>query len=235
MSICLEAPTEKLGLAELACYCAEELQRQRRKQATDGHFCLELVRRATLLQMDEAWELLVHLFGENVLIWLRTHPGYSLALTYDSEENYAALTFTRFWSALRDQRLHFTNLPTVLSYLHATLNSTVIDTLRSYIRLKCVSLFDPVIAEIAVEETYDDDSVWNTVQSLLENAEERQVMYLLYYCGFKPRELVERFSEQFSDVKEVYRLNHNIIERLRRKRERLRWLLSSQETEPALI
>jgi len=232
MSICIEAATEKLGLAELTVYCTEELIKHRRKQLTDGSFCLELLRRATLLQIDEAWEALLHLLNENVLIWLRAHPSYSLAITYDSEENYTALTFTRFWSAMREQRMRFSNLPTVLSYLHATLNSTVIDTLRSYIRVKCVSLLDPSIAEsmeVAIEESYNDDDTWDSIQSLLESEDERQIMYLLYYCGLKPREVVTRFPTQFPDVKDVYRLNHNIIERLRRKRDRLRWLLSEQE------
>ena len=232
MSICIEAATEKLGLAELTVYCTEELQQHRRKLPTEGRYCLELIQRATLLQMDEAWDVLLRLLGENVLIWLRGHPSYSQAITYDSEENYVALTFTRFWSALREQRLRFANLPMVLSYLHATLNSTVIDTLRWYMRVKCVSLLDPAVAEsvnIAVEETYDEDCTWNSIQSLLESEDERQIVYLLYYCGLKPREVATRFPARFRDVKEVYRLNHNILERLRRKRDRLRWLLRDEE------
>jgi len=231
MSVCMETATEQLGLAELTVYCTEELYQHRHRQPTDGRFCMELLQRATLRHMDEAWNVLLRLLNESVLIWLRAHPSYSLAIAYDSEENYVALTFTRFWSALRTQHLRFSNLPMLLSYLHAILNSVVIDTLRSYIRIKCVSLFDPAVAEsadIAVEETYDEDCTWNAIQSLLENEDERQIMYLLYYCGLKPREIAARFPEQFRDVKEVYRLNHNIIERLRRKRDRLRWLLREE-------
>jgi DNA-directed RNA polymerase specialized sigma24 family protein len=155
-------------------------------------------------------------------------------MAYDSEDNYTALTFTRFWSALREQRLRFANLSTVLSYLHATLNSTIVDTLRMYMRVKCLSLLDPAIAEsaeIAIEETYHDDWTWRTIQNLLTNEDERRLMYLLYYCGFKPREVVARFPAYFRDVKEIYRLNHNIIERLRRQRDRLGWLLGNQEWE----
>lgn len=240
MSICIKAATsERLGLAELSVHCAEELNMHRHKQPTDGHFCLELLRRATLLQIDEAWEALLRLLNEQVLIWLRAHPSYGIAMTYDSEENYSALTFARFWAAMREQRLCFSNLPTVLSYLRATLNSTVIDTIRSYMRVKCISLLDPAVAEhvdLSIEETYDEDYTWLSIQSLLQNEDERQIMYLLYYCGLKPREIVARFPEQFRNVKEVYRLNHNIIERLRRKRDRLRWLLDREgmSSAPAL-
>lgn len=234
MIVCMEDMAEKLGISALAASCSEELSRHRHKQPTDGRFCLELMRRATIQQLDEAWSVMVSLFTETVLIWLRAHPGYSLAITYDSEENYIALTFTRFWSAVREQHLKFYKLPAILSYLHATLNSTIIDTLRSYMRVKCVSLLDPGIAEsleAVSEESDDSEETWKSIQALLENEEERQVMYLLYYCGLKPREIVARFPATFHDVKEIYRLNHNIIERLRRKRDRLRWLLSDEETE----
>ncbi len=54
-------------------------------------------------------------------------------------------------------------------------------------------------------------------------------MYLLYYCGLKPREIVLRCPQEFDDVKEIYRLNHNIIERLRRNQDRLRQLLGDEE------
>ncbi len=54
-------------------------------------------------------------------------------------------------------------------------------------------------------------------------------MYLLYYCGLKPREIVLRCPQEFDDVKEIYRLNHNIVERLRRNRDQLRYVLGYAE------
>jgi len=36
-------------------------------------------------------------------------------------------------------------------------------------------------------------------------------------------------SREFDDVKEIYRLNHNIVERLRRNRDRLRHVLGDAE------
>lgn len=242
MSICIETIHEKSELAaggmdemtfaDLAMLCAEELRQHRQKQPVDGRYCMELARRAIVLRLDEAWEELARQLNDSVLIWLRRHPSYSLAITYDSEENYVALAFTRLWSALRHQHSRFTNLPTLLSYLHATLNSTIIDTMRSYMRVRCVSLLDPAVAEhvdLAVEENYHNDDSWPIFQRLLENENERQLVYLLYYCGLKPREVAARFPAQFGDVKEIYRLNHNIIDRLRRQRERLRWLLGTED------
>lgn len=65
--------------------------------------------------------------------------------------------------------------------------------------------------------------------TLLLNQRERRIFYLLYYCGLKPREVINRCPQEFDDVKEIYRLNANIIERLRRNRNPLRYLLDGGE------
>ena len=68
-------------------------------------------------------------------------------------------------------------------------------------------------------------SIWQSIESLLCDEREKRLAYLLYYCGLKPRDIIVRCSQEFDDVKEIYRLNHNIIERLRRNRDRFRLLL----------
>ena len=126
---------------------------------------------------------------------------------------------------MRDQRLEFATLNAALSYLHATLNGIVTDTLRSRLRSKEVPLPEPGFAE----EPIDGHVLWDSIQSFLPDERERRIAYLLYYCGLKPREIVTRCSKEFDDVKEVYRLSHNVVEWLRRNRDRLRWLLDDEE------
>ena len=75
----------------------------------------------------------------------------------------------------------------------------------------------------------DSQSIWESIQPLLPDKRERRLAYLLYYCGLKPRDIVLRCSEEFDDVKEIYRLNHNIVERLKRNRDRLSHLLGHDE------
>jgi hypothetical protein len=114
--------------------------------------------------------------------------------------------------------------------LHATLNGIVTDTLRSHLRSKEVPLPEPGFAEEPMaEESSDGATLWESIQSFLPDERERRIAYLLYYCGLKPREIVTRCSKEFDDVKEVYRLSHNVVERLRRNRDRLRWLLDDEE------
>jgi hypothetical protein len=60
---------------------------------------------------------------------------------------------------------------------------------------------------------------------MLPDEREKRLAYLLYHCGLKPREIVLRCSPEFPDVQEIYRLNSNIVERLRRNCDRLRHIL----------
>jgi hypothetical protein len=62
---------------------------------------------------------------------------------------------------------------------------------------------------------------------LLSDEREKRLAYLLYYCGLKPRDIARRWSQEFHDVQEIYRLNSNIVERSRRNRDRLRHVLGN--------
>jgi hypothetical protein len=60
---------------------------------------------------------------------------------------------------------------------------------------------------------------------MLPNERERRLVYLLYHCGLKPREIVRFCPQEWSEVQEIYRLRRNIIERLQHQADRLQWLL----------
>jgi DNA-directed RNA polymerase specialized sigma24 family protein len=181
-------------------------------------------------QTDEAWSALQQCFSETIRIWIRSHPSSDVALLHDSEENYLAQTFSRFWFAVRDQHVEFTTLSAALSYLRAILNGLITDTLRAHLRLRSreAPLPEPGLSdEPCAEEPLDSQGLWESTQPLLLNERERRIFYLLYCCGLKPREIVIRCSQEFADVKEIYRLISNIVERLRRHSERVCYLLGS--------
>ena len=224
-------PLRQMDLSMLADRCGDEMRRQRRRETFNDQYCLEIFRRAILERASQAWAVLLQRFGDTVRIWLRSHPSCDLALQRDSEENYVALTFSRFWYAMRNQQTEFPTLYAALSYLHATLNGTIIDHLRMQRSTREVPLpeVDSPDEPFSADESSHDFEIWRSLQSMFTDDRERRVMYLLYYCGLKPREIVERCPEEFQDAKEIYRLNHNILDRLRRNRDRLRWLLGDEE------
>jgi hypothetical protein len=230
MSIRMDESIRQMNLTLLADRCTDEMKLHRRKETYDDRFCLEIFRRAIMQRMDQAWEVLQQRFGETVRIWLHSHASNDVALMRDSEENYVAQTFSRFWYAVRDQHLEFSSLNAALSYLHATLNGILTDTLRSHLRSREVPIPESGFSEEPQsEDSGDASSAWQSIQSLLIDQREQRVAFLLYYCGLKPREIVTRCPQEFDDIKEVYRLNHNVVERLRRNRNQLRRLLNDEE------
>ncbi len=242
MSTSIHEALDQMELTILAERSAQELQRLRRNEPYDERYPLALVHRAIVEQADEAWSLLYQCFSEFIHKWIASHRSKDIALLRDSEENYVAQTFSRFWFALRDKHVEFSSVAAVLSYLRATLEGVLTDTVRSQAlsRSREVSLSGPeCYREPCVEEDHDDQHIWVLLQALIQDEREKRLVYLLYYCGLKPREIARRCSQEFADVKDIYRLNHNIMERLRRNGNRVYYLLGQashpQERVPGSI
>ncbi len=222
----MDEPISRLNLSRLADSCSIELVKRRRKEPANDNYCLEIFRRAILEHNDQAWFVLQGCFSENIRVWIRSHASSDIALLYDSEENYIAQTFSRFWVAVHEQRFEFKSLNGALNYLHATLDGIFKDLIRSHLRSREVPLPDQDSPEEpVVEQPGDELEVWNIIFGLLKDERERRIMKLLYFHGLKPKNILERFPKEFTDVNEIYRVNCNIVDRLRRNRERLRWLL----------
>jgi len=218
--------------AILASLCTDELKQRRCNETTHDLYCVELLHRAIIEQMDQAWSLLQQCFSETVRSWIHSHPNRDVALLYDSEENLIAQTFSRFWFAMHEQHVEFTKLAAALCYLPATLNGIMIDIMRSHLRMQLREISLPesgCSTEPTAEECGDGQNLWKCIEPLLVGERERRIAYLLYFCGLKPREIVFHCPQEFDDVKEIYRLNRNIIERLRRNKDRLRHVLDNDD------
>src|ERR1700676_3364104 len=139
-----ERASGTLSNAALAEQCLRELGAYRHGEPCDESYGLDLFRRATVDGDPQAWEWVQSSFGEIVLAWLRRHPSRATACRLESEENYVALAFERFWQASAlSQQVSFKTLAAALQYLRASLHGAILDTLRSYSRPKEVSLPEP--------------------------------------------------------------------------------------------
>lgn len=232
MSINMEELPGTMSLTALTDRCISEVNNYSRGEPSSDQYCLELFRRAMLQQDQSAWELLQKRFSPVVRGWMRRHSRREVALRLDSEENYVAQAFDRFWQATaHNQQLEFNTLAAALSYLRASLNGAIMDTLRMYSRPKEAPLLDPGHpGELVADEPEDDGSeLWEILHSLLPHEREQRLAYLLFHCGLKPREIVRYCSQEFSEVREVYRLRRNILERLVRNMDQIRWRLDTHE------
>jgi hypothetical protein len=121
MAVNIDEAVNQMKLTTLADRSTDELKRHRCKEPFDDRYSVEILRRALVEQTDEAWLVLQQCFSETIRGWIRSHPSSDVALLRDSEENYIAQTYSRFWYAVHDQHLEFSTLYAALSYLHATL------------------------------------------------------------------------------------------------------------------
>jgi len=225
MGIEMDKPPRSMSLPELTNRCTNEIQKYNQREPHNDQCCLEIFRRALLQQDSQAWSVLMERFHSIVLSWVRRHPQSQAVRDIDSEENYVALTFERFWRVtVRNKTLEFTTLAGALAFLRACVNSVIIDTLRSQKEIPIPENFERV-----APEPDESNQHWEVIKGFIPNTREQRLAYLLYYCGLKPRQIVQFFPQEFNDVHEIFRLTRNIIDRLRRNKDRLRWLLGDGE------
>ncbi|HEX6484707.1 MAG TPA: hypothetical protein VF043_38160 [Ktedonobacteraceae bacterium] len=223
-----EVTCSALSSQLLAAHCLRELNNYHRGEPSTDTYGLELLHRATIQGDQEAWMWLQHCFSGVVRGWLHHHPSREAAYRLESEENYVAQAFERFWQATTlTQQVEFRTFAAALQYLRASLNGAILDTLRAYSRPGEVSLPGP--GEPEVEDKTDGSEVWENLKALLPNEDEQRVAYLLFHCGLKPREIVRFCPQEFRDIREIYRLRRNIMERLLRKADQLRGRFHLQE------
>jgi hypothetical protein len=216
-----------LSIETLVTQCLIEIEKYHTGEPWNDVYGLELLRRAIAQGDDEAWAGVQNCFSMLVRGWLLRHPKKDLASRLDSEENYVAQTFERFWQATALTRhVEFKTLAAALQYLHASLNGVILDALRTYARPREVMLPETgEPGELQAQDTTDKSKVWEALQTTLSDEREKRLAYLLFHCGLKPREIIHFCPQEWSDVHEIYRLKRNIMERLLRNADQLRWLL----------
>ena len=225
MGIEMDKPPRSMSLSELTSRCMSEIQKYNQREPHNDQCCLEIFRRALLQQDSRAWSVLTERFHGIVLSWVRRHPQREAVRDIDSEENFVALTFERFWRVtVRNKTMEFNTLGGALVFLRACVNSVIIDTLRSQKEIPIPENFERV-----APEPDESNQRWEVIKGFIPNAREQRLAYLLYYCGLKPRQIVQLLPREFNDVHEIFRLTRNIIDRLRRNKDRLRWLLGDGE------
>ena len=94
-----EPPLYALSVLALADQCKSEISKYRSGEPYNDQYCVELFRRAMRQHDPLAWEIVQQRFQETMFRWMRAHPQRELACRLDSEENYVAQAFARFWFA----------------------------------------------------------------------------------------------------------------------------------------
>lgn len=201
-----------------------------RSQAEQGEFrqgkynghqaTLELFYRAIAQQDEDAWALIHQQWSGRLMRWLLQHPLRDLALKEADAESYLTEALSRFWLATARSRKFqgtFPTLPELLTYLRCCLNSAMLDGVRQAYAHR----FEVNESEGAETPTDDapqlaDEAFWKAIERALPDQRERLLMVLRYVQGEHPRQIALRHPQEFPNVKDIYRMERNILERLRR-------------------
>jgi hypothetical protein len=215
-----------MSIMMLAEHCAQEINKYRLNEPSDDRYGLEIFRRAITLRDNEAWASLQRQFTEIVRCWFSYHLYRDTALRYESEQDYIDHAFQRLWQAVSNQGFTFTSLSGVLHYLRMCLHCAIMDTLRMYART-CLEILPEQgdADEPQIEDQYNEGELWETICSLLPNERERRVAYLHFRCNLKAREIMRYCPGEFASESEIYRLKRNVLERVMRNVDKVRWRL----------
>ena len=224
----LNQQCSEMSNTELAAHCLTELNNFRRGEPGIETYGVELLRRATVQGDQEAWGWTQQCLGQLVLGWLGRHPNREAACRLESAENYVAQAFERFWQPTAlTQHIDFNSFAGALRYLHACLNGAILDTLRAYSKSREIPLPEPgEPGELQIEDDLESSEIWDNLKLVLPKGDELRLAYLLFHCGLKPKEIMRFCPQEFSDVRDIYRLRNNIMHRLLRNADQLRWRLS---------
>lgn len=208
---------EQMSLTDLADACAASQTRSSQGQpnsATDA--CRELFRRAIKLRNQQAWDCIYEQYRRIVFSWISRNPVFYD--TGESAEYFAQEAFMRLWRHLTPEKFDaLTDLRMLMAYLKMCVNSTLVDFMRRQDQpTEELNETIPHPETTSTVERLDREQLWQLVSGQVQNDKEWLVLRGLFVWGYKPNELCTKYDSVFKDVREVYTIRENVMNRLRR-------------------
>ncbi|MGB0384767.1 MAG: RNA polymerase sigma factor [Ardenticatenaceae bacterium] len=223
---------QHLSLNSLLEGYEEELQVSREDEVGYG---FELFRRAIEERDDGAWNAL-HLHHTRMIYsWINNHP-FGVTLGQQEKEDITQETWTKFYRNVikRPAPLvdHFKHVGALFSYLKRCVITVTIDRQRKMAkdnklqkRLSEDQYMKNSTPEIMLNRLFKEAQRAAVMEWVTENVtdrEERLVLGCSYQEGLRPKEIVERYPNEF-DVHKVYRIKERLLKRAKRSFEMTRW------------
>ena len=219
----------QVSVADLASRCAEETGRFLAQQRSDTRFCFELFRRALVEQDEGAFQHIYTVFQRHVLGWI-SRDAYFTFYTRRGGLFCILDVLYLLQSAPGRKFTHFNELSHLLSYLRDCAHTTILQYIRQQRHHDTQVALDQARtlgeSEAGATAQLDAQQLWQHIEQLLNNAQERQVAYAVFVLGYKPRELPAAFPALISDAHAASQLLYRIRQRLRNDPLLRRWFES---------
>jgi hypothetical protein len=211
-----------MDLEALAHHCLLEHERFYHSQPHDTRFAYELFRRAIVERNQAAWDHLYRHYAPQITCWIKRQRIY--ADYHEASDILVNETFLRFYQAIPAERFAaFATLGALLRYLHRCALCAVIDSGRAYTRAELLHK-DACAAQPARPCASDQEAIarvqaielWRYIAARVTSDAERVVLVSDFVLGMKPRAIYRLHRDLFPSVAAVYKVKHNLLERLRR-------------------
>jgi hypothetical protein len=208
------SPLSLLTTTALVDQCRFDINRSYLGEHQGDSHGLELLRRATLDHDQDAWQALQQCLRQTLLRWLDRHPAREAACHLKTEAYYVNQSFERFSQVTMQQQLACCSWADALLALCLCLNSAILDALRAS------SPSDEILTPRKLEaaESHAKGSkqsdVWELLGTLLPDAREQRLAFLLFHCGLRPKEIVLTYPHEFPDLEEISRLRCRLMQQV---------------------
>ena len=210
-----------LTLASVAHRCTEETKLFVARQMATFQYCYELFRRAIQQRDMQAWDLILVQYQRLMQSWAARHPRFPS--TGEDADYFVNGACAKLWERITPERFdNFPDVKSILRYLQLCIHSAVTD----YARQRTVILVEFGESELKEERiaiVADNTSAgterqqfWNAIHARLKDEKELLVIKELFVYGLKPAEVLSKYPKRFKDVKEIYSIRENVVDRLAR-------------------
>jgi RNA polymerase sigma factor (sigma-70 family) len=199
-----------MDLLEVVTKC-----QSRQEDLSHEPYCLELFRRAIVEKDQAAWLSVHEQYFRLVYYWIAQMDMPEDVFVEDLVQD----AFLAFWRAYTPEKLdRAQGLGSVLFYMKECAISTVIQARRTVQkqRREEEGWHFWEIQENQRPTPPDSEQLWQRIVERCQSEQEQFLAQLVYLSGLKPREIAERYPDRFVNVQEVYRIQRNLVERLRR-------------------
>jgi len=225
----MEPSPDTMPLSLLISHCGQEVSNYHQGKVSDERYCLEIFRRALVDNDNDSWMALQEQFRGHILSWLRCHTRRQDVLLIESEQECMDDTFYRLWvwghnhhqvlDHLEEFDAHegFRSLAGAIKFLRTCLECQIRDNLRARARQQLLPLpeYDLPVPD-NTEAEIERQELWHVIQTILTGEQEMRIIFLLYHEGLKPRDIVQRYPDEFPSAQTVYSLTKNAMDRLKR-------------------
>ena len=208
----------RVSLERIALRCYDETRKYTLQTSVVTEYCMELMRRALLRRIPDAFTRLYEIYYPLVRSWVYRHHQFERS--GEDAEFFANAALTQFYFAVSGNKFErFESLAQLLQYLKRCVYTSISMHVRSRsVQPDAVPIGDD---DFAPTEYTDWDrrlraeSLWSRVNALLPDEDDQLLARLSFIEGMKPAEILNEQSKRWTDARDISVALQRIRRRLR--------------------